>query len=189
MGLFEENQEIIEKIQGFIGNICKAEIEEKIPKNEIDAAELDRKIYDGFNQIIRFTRRIYAVNQNIIDSAENLSKEIAQMEKMTIPTGEINFVDKPVNNQNRLVHNFYEKIKSKYGNEYEHHITKNVAENPPKRRLKIDSLDEKEQRQALILDKYLKICWISEQLEQLIDYVKCIQYNYIPQNESGLCDE
>lgn len=192
MRLFEENQEIIKKLEYCINNMCQAEIEGKISKNEIEAEKLDHKIYDGFNQVIRFTRRIYAVNQNIIDSAAGLSQEMAQMDQMKntiIPSGEIYYIERPVNNRNFLVHNFYEHIRNKYENEYEKVAPKNVAANPSERRLDKKYLDEEEQKKALILDKYLLICLISEQFEILINYVKRIQYNYISQNESGLCDE
>lgn len=106
MGLFEENEVIIGKLECFIDNMCTSEIEDKITNHEIDAESLDRKIYDSYKQVIRFTRRIRAVNQSVIDSADclrNQMDKMAQIENTTMPSDEIYYIDRPVNNHFILI--------------------------------------------------------------------------------------
>ena len=45
--------------------------------------------------------------------------------------------------------------------------------------LKIESLDDNERKYAQILDEYLRICFMDEQIEELINCIKMIQFNII----------
>ena len=49
--------------------------------------------------------------------------------------------------------------------------------------LKIESLDDNERKYAQILDEYLRICFMDEQIEELINCIKMIQFNYISKDE------
>ena len=60
-----------------------------------------------------------------------------------------------------------------------------IIPNTNARFLKVDCLDEAEKKKAMLLDEYLILCLIQEQLELLIDYIKCIQFNYLEKAEGS----
>jgi hypothetical protein len=49
--------------------------------------------------------------------------------------------------------------------------------------LKIERLDDNERKYAQILDEYLRICFMDEQIEELINCIKMIQFNSISKDE------
>ena len=159
MGLYEENEEIIEKLGCFIDSMCKAEIEKKIMMKEIEENSLDIKRYDVINKKIRFYRRIYAVNQNSIEGAEILRNRIACINNnFVLPCG-ISHMDMQINNQNYLVQRFYQDLNNKYRDQLKEFITRSLIATSNGRFLNVNYLDSEEQKQAMILDNYIKICW------------------------------
>lgn len=179
MKLIEENEKIIEDMELQLRNIHKSEIEKEISLKNIENDFLTEKIYEVNNEIFRYRNRILAVNHTIISKEETLRNQMAYIENMIVPPCGINYMDMPFNNRNYLVQRFYQELYIKYSEQPMELKKLGLVANSNERFLKVEWLDEDEKKQALILDKYLKICLAVEQLEALINYVKCIQFNFI----------
>ena len=88
-----------------------------------------------------------------------------------------------LNRQNYLVQKFYQELFNKYVNNPGKYILLGLVPASNGRVLKIESLDDNERKYAQILDEYLRICFMDEQIEELINCIKMIQFNYISKDE------
>ena len=99
-----------------------------------------------------------------------------------LPCGVI-YMDLPLNRQKYLVQKFYQELFNKYVNNPGKYILLGLVPASNGRVLKIESLDDNERKYAQILDEYLRICFMDEQIEELINCIKMIQFNYISKDE------
>ena len=140
-------------------------------------------IYKKNQELARLFNRIYAVNQKIIDAYEPVKNRVACVSNMgNLPCGII-YMDFPLNRQNYLVQKFYQELFNKYVNNPGKYILLGLVPASNGRVLKIESLDDNERKYAQILDEYLRICFMDEQIEELINCIKMIQFNYISKDE------
>lgn len=179
MQLCDENKEIINKLELYIENLSLSELEATIKGNiEENISLYSEKIYDAYNRLLQIKNRIYAVNNKVICNNEELKNWFFRIDSMCMLPCGIAYMDMPLNNRRYLVQNFYKELDEKYAKEPINCILLGMIPNSSGRFLKIEQLEESEKKTALVLDDYLKLCSICEQLEMLINFVKCIQYNY-----------
>lgn len=114
-----------------------------------------------------------------VQKHELLRNRLMYIDSMyTFPCG-IEYMDMPLNSRNYLAQSFYNDLYLKYNEKLCQPLPLGLKPNFNGRLLRIEYLDDYEKQQARLLNEYLRICLIREQIEALIDCVKCIQFNYI----------
>lgn len=184
MCLFEENKKLVKQLEEAIENLKISEVEEYIKKENVDGISFREKIYIGYERLNRIKQRMYVLNQKIISEKELVRSSVLAVNAMANNLCGIIYMDMPLNNQKYLVQKFYSELCEKYkGQPVKIHLL-GLLPNLNGRILNLDNLDEKERKYATLLDEYLLICSIYEQMESLIDCIKSIQCNYLEADAS-----
>lgn len=183
MDLINENENLIHCLKELRDELKIEELEKAIRNQEFNDTSYEELIYKKNQELARLFNRIYAVNQKIIDAYEPVKNRVACVSNMgNLPCGII-YMDLPLNRQNYLVQKFYQELFNKYVNNPGKYILLGLVPASNGRVLKIESLDDNERKYAQILDEYLRICFMDEQIEELINCIKMIQFNYISKDE------
>lgn len=183
MDLINENENLIHCLEELRDELKIEELEKAIRNQEFNDTSYEELIYKKNHELARLFNRIYAVNQKIIDAYEPVKNRVACVSNMgNLPRGII-YMDFPLNRQNYLVQKFYQELFNKYVNNPGKYILLGLVPASNGRVLKIESLDDNERKYAQILDEYLRICFMDEQIEELINCIKMIQFNYISKDE------
>ncbi len=183
MDLIKENENLIHCLKELRDELKIEELEKAIRNQEFNDTSYEELIYKKNQELARLFNRIYAVNQKIIDAYEPVKNRVACVSNMgNLPCGII-YMDFPLNRQNYLVQKFYQELFNKYVNNPGKYILLGLVPASNGRVLKIESLDDNERKYAQILDEYLRICFMDEQIEELINCIKMIQFNYISKDE------
>lgn len=183
MDLIKENENLIHCLKELRDELKIEELEKAIRNQEFNDTSYEELIYKKNHELARLFNRIYAVNQKIIDAYEPVKNRVACVSNMgNLPCGII-YMDLPLNRQNYLVQKFYQELFNKYVNNPGKYILLGLVSASNGRVLKIESLDDNERKYAQILDEYLRICFMDEQIEELINCIKMIQFNYISKDE------
>ncbi len=179
MNLFKENEELVKQLEEAINNLKIPELEEQIKKENVDATSFREKKYIGYERLNRIKQRMCAINQKIISENELIKNSILSVNAMANNPCGIMYMDMPLNNQKYLVKNFYSKLSKKYEGQPAKIALLGLLFDGSGRMLRLENLDEEERKYATLLDEYLRICSIYEQMESLIDCIKSIQCNYL----------
>lgn len=183
MDLINENKNLIHCLKELRDELKIEELEKAIRNQEFNDTSYEELIYKKNHELARLFNRIYAVNQKIIDAYEPVKNRVACVSNMgNLPCGII-YMDLPLNRQNYLAQKFYQELFNKYVNNPGKYILLGLVPASNGRVLKIESLDDNERKYAQILDEYLRICFMDEQIEELINCIKMIQFNYISKDE------
>lgn len=183
MDLINENENLIHCLEELRDELKIEELEKAIRNQEFNDTSYEELIYKKNHELARLFNRIYAVNQKIIDAYESVKNRVACVSNMgNLPCGII-YMDFPLNRHNYLVQKFYQELFNKYVNNPGKYILLGLVPASNGRVLKIESLDDNERKYAQILDEYLRICFMDEQIEELINCIKMIQFNYISKDE------
>lgn len=183
MDLINENENLIHCLQELRDELKIEELEKAIRNQEFNDTSYEELIYKKNQELARLFNRIYAVNQKIIDAYEPVKNRVACVSNMgNLPCGII-YMDLPLNRQNYLVQKFYQELFNKYVNNPGKYILLGLVPASNGRVLKIERLDDNERKYAQILDEYLRICFMDEQIEELINCIKMIQFNSISKDE------
>ena len=174
--LFKENQKIIDDLEEKIKSLGIFEIENYIKEDKGFNDVFTEKIFKARKDIRCILRRIMSINEKVVMREEILNSKLIGIGNMiAIPVG-IQFMDMEINHQIYLVQKFYQEIHEKYCKNISKYIELGMAD---LRCLKVEYLEENEKKKAHVMDEYLKLCWIREQMEVMIDLLKCIQFNYL----------
>lgn len=183
MDLINENKNLIHCLEELRDELKIEELEKAIRNQEFNDTSYEELIYKKNHELARLFNRIYAVNQKIIDAYEPVKNRVACVSNMgNLPCGII-YMDLPLNRQNYLAQKFYQELFNKYVNNPGKYILLGLVPASNGRVLKIESLDDNERKYAQILDEYLRICFMDEQIEELINCIKMIQFNHISKDE------
>lgn len=183
MDLIKENENLIHCLEELRDELKIEELEKAIRNQEFNDTSYEELIYKKNQELARLFNRIYAVNQKIIDAYEPVKNRVACVSNMGNLPCCIIYMDFPLNRQNYLVQKFYQELFNKYVNNPGKYILLGLVPASNGRVLKIESLDDNERKYAQILDEYLRICFMDEQIEELINCIKMIQFNYISKDE------
>ena len=183
MDLIKENENLIHCLKELRDELKIEELEKAIRNQEFNDTSYEELIYKKNQELARLFNRIYAVNQKIIDAYEPVKNRVACVSNMGNLPCVIIYMDFPLNRQNYLVQKFYQELFNKYVNNPGKYILLGLVPASNGRVLKIESLDDNERKYAQILDEYLRICFMDEQIEELINCIKIIQFNYISKDE------
>ena len=179
MDLLNENETLICCLEQLRNELKIEEIEEQIKNQAFDDISYEEFIYKKRHELVRLFNRIYAVNQKIIDEYELVKNKVVYVSTMAnLPCGII-YMDLPLNNRNYLVQKFYQELYNRYANDVNKCISLGLVPASNGRVLKIVNLNDNERKHAQILDQYLNIYFMDEQIEELINCIKMIQFNYI----------
>ena len=173
--LFNENQKIIENLEEKIKELGIFEIEDYIKKDKQFNDTFTEKIFKAQKDVRCILRRIVSINEKIVMQEEQLNSRLINIGNMiAMPVG-IQFMDMEINQQIYLVQQFYREIHEKYYRNVGKYFCLGMADLT--RYLKVEYLEENEKKKAKVMDEYLKLCSIRNQMEVMIDFIKCIQFN------------
>lgn len=182
MSLFNENTELIQKIEKYINELEIPVLEQKIKNESIEDISVEEDINKKFNQLYRIKSRIMAVNEKVINEHSALRDRFVNVDAFLIMPCSIVYMDVFFNTKIYPVQKYYQKLFDKYKDNPTKFILLGLMPNMQGRLLKIDYLEEKELQEAQVMDMYLKLCFLEESYEMLIDCIKCIQFSYLQED-------
>ncbi|QWT52095.1 hypothetical protein [Eubacterium sp. MSJ-33] len=160
----------LEKLELLISNRNEDELA------SVDEQEYIRIIYCGRNKIEKWISQINSINGCVWN--EILNTRLDYLKCMSNTIHSVRYINAPYNCKDYYVELFYNQLRQKYKDDFWEEIRIGISDIYPSNTLKIDQLDEADQKLAEIIDIYLNIKWLKDQMEyavEIIDSILCSQ--------------
>lgn len=170
----KKNKEIIQKLEEELKKINIDEVEAELPSCT-NIYDLEKKVWDLVNLCNRYISKIEMYNLKLMNEnymiGNNMLSEIYNLNGMIC---DVRFIDNPLNQINPHVQKFYRQINDKYADKIMKIFCYSYSND---RILKVELLDRDEQLSIHLLNLYLKLFVLKVEIENMIDFLECININ------------
>lgn len=183
MKAFDENEVILKKLEKLVKDIIKLDSNFDIDTDKSQNDIYSKTIYSANNLINRLLQRFTAINSNLIIKVDTLKSWEEFIENKLVSVCGIRYMDSSLNCGDYYTQSFYNMLYEKYKERPANLLILGISRVFNNRILNIEHLELNDRKKAEILDQHLNLCHQKELAELLIDFIKCIQYNYLSPNE------
>lgn len=183
MKAFDENEVIVKELEQLVTDIIDLDSKIDIDTDNSENDIYSKKIYNTNNLINRLLQRFTAINSNLIMKEDILKRRNDVIVNKLGSACGIRYMDLSLNCGDYYTHSFYEMLYEKYKERPANLLILGISRVYNTRILNIEHLELNDRIKAEILDQHLNLCNLKELAELLIDFIKCVQYNYISPNE------
>lgn len=184
-GQKEENLKIKNLLEKKLEELKFEEIENKLDTlkfdettenllGDINEKQLEKLVWDIAHLSDYYIDKIMCVNLKIINNNNFLYNTFFEIKNYKNISYDISWVNNPSNPYNPYVWDFYREIEEKYKNLF---IRIFYYDNL-KRLMNINMLNKAEQTKFHIINLYLRLNILKNQIEKMINFLECINYNY-----------